>query len=364
MSEQLHHTESLQPQHELVNSLVQEMGEQPQQRLDWLMQQTGESFGNILIQLNSAARELDKQKHTFDGEDVVAGSVGGSVPPDQEDKIILIDELIYATQQRISAGLKKGEDPQAIVNELAVAIPTIVNKLHLFADGNGRTSRILRMLLRDGDQITPEKVEAAVQKKGKEKYDTTPVPAVETSVLRYMRSINGPSEINISRDLVDGEYIWQEEIDEIRKKFPNISPSVLRAYGDGDNFMDAVDLLAIEKGVDSVSLSDLFAQIADSPEELAKFTAAYRSVRKQKVELLIGALMSEVAIPLNVPDKEIAIHKYINQARKSQGLAPIDPALIDTAQKFQYEYCEAFSPKRTVALSRAPLPKNSTTTPK
>ena len=364
MSEQLHHTESLQPQHELVNSLVQEMGEQPQQRLDWLMQQTGESFGNILIQLNSAARELDKQEHTFDGEGVVAGSVGGSVPPDQEDKIILIDELIYATQQRISAGLKKGEDPQAIVNELAVAIPTIVNKLHLFADGNGRTSRILRMLLRDGDQITPEKVEAAVQKKGKEKYDTTPAPPVETSVLRYMRSINGPSEINISRDLVDGEYLWHEEIDEIRKKFPNISPSVLRAYGDGDNFMDAVDLLAIEKGVDSVSLSDLFAQIADSPEELAKFTAAYRSVRKQKVELLIGALMSEVAIPLNVPDKEIAIHKYINQARKSQGLAPIDPALIDTAQKFQYEYCEAFSPKRTVALSRAPLPKNSTTTPK
>ena len=165
MSDQLHHTESLQPQHELVNSLVQEMGEQPQQRLDWLMQQSGESFGNILIQLNSAARELDKQEHTFDGEGVVAGSVGGSVPPDQEDKIMLIDELISATQQRISAGLKKGEDPQAIVNELAVAIPTIVNKLHLFADGNGRTSRILRMLLRDGDQITPEKVEAAVQKK-------------------------------------------------------------------------------------------------------------------------------------------------------------------------------------------------------
>jgi hypothetical protein len=364
MSDQLHHTESLQPQHELVNSLVQEMGEQPQQRLDWLMQQTGESFGNILIQLNSAARELDKQEHTFDGEGVVAGSVGGSVPPNQEDKIILIDELISTTQQRISAGLKKGEDPQAIVNELAVAIPTIVNKLHLFADGNGRTSRILRMLLRDGDQITPEKVEAAVQKKGKEKYDTTPVPAVETSVLRYMRSINGTSEINISRDLVDGEYIWQEEIDKIRKKFPNISPSVLRAYGDGDNFMDAVGLLAIEKGIYSVSLSDLFAQIADSPEELAKFTAAYRSVRKQKVELLIGALMSEVAIPLNAPDKERAIHKYINQPRTGQGLAPIDPALIDTAQKFQYEYCEAFSPKRTVALSRAPLPKNSTTTPK
>jgi len=364
MSDQLHHTESLQPQHELVNSLVQEMGEQPQQRLDWLMQQSGESFGNILIQLNSAARELDKQEHTFDGEGVVAGSAGGSVPPDQEDKIILIDELIYATQQRISAGLKKGEDPQAIVNELAAAIPTIVNKLHLFADGNGRTSRILRMLLRDSDQITPEKVEAAVQKEGFEKYDATPAPAVETSILRYMRSINGTSEINISRDLVDGEYIWQEKIDKIRKKFPNISPSVLRAYGDGDNFTETVVLLAREKGVYSVSLSDLFAQIADSPEELAKFTAAYRSVRKQKVELLIDALMSEVAIPLNVPDKEGDIHKYINQPRTGQGLAPIDPAHIDTAQKFQYEYCEAFSPKRTVALSRAPLPKNSTLPPK
>jgi len=61
------------------------------------------------------------------------------------------------------------------MTELAVAIPTVVNKLHLFADGNGRTSRTLRMVLRDGDQITPEKVDALVNKTGYEKYDTTPL---------------------------------------------------------------------------------------------------------------------------------------------------------------------------------------------
>ena len=44
MSEQVKRTESLQPLHEIASGLVQEMGEQPQERLDWLMQQTGDSF--------------------------------------------------------------------------------------------------------------------------------------------------------------------------------------------------------------------------------------------------------------------------------------------------------------------------------
>lgn len=349
MSEQLQRTDSLQPLHEIANGLVQEMGEQPQQRLDWLMQQTGESFGNVLLQVNSTARGLDKEEHIFDGEGVQAGTIDGSIPPDQEDKVILLDELVSKTQQHILVRSEKGEDPQAIVSELAVAIPTIVNKLHLFADGNGRTSRMLRMVLRDGDQITPEKVEALVHKNGYEKYDTTPATAVETSVLRYMRSVNGASEIAVTDDVVDEDTFADEVHEDIKRKFPNISHSVVKAYSDRSNFSETVRLLGKEKGVDSVSLSDLFSKITDSPEELARFTATYRGVRKQRVELLIGGLIGEIPVPLNVHNKEKDISNWINDPRTDMGLAPIDPALIDSAQDFQIAYCETFAPQRIVA---------------
>jgi len=349
MSEQLQRTESLQPLHEVATGLAQEIGERPQQRLDWLMQQTGESFGNVLLHVNSTARGLSPEEHGFDGEGVQAGTIDGSIPPDQEDKITLLGELVSATQQHIAIQSEKGEDPQSIMSELAVAIPTVVNKLHLFADGNGRTSRMLRMVLRDGDQLTPEKTEALVHKNGYEKYDTTPGNPIEISVLRYIRSINGASEIAVSDDVVDEDTFADEVHEDIKRKFPHISPSVTKAYSDGANFSETVRLMAKDKDADTVSLSELFDQIIDNPEELAKFTAVYRGVRRQRVGALISGLTGEVPVPLNGRDNEKDINNYINGPRTRMELPLIDPARINTIQDFQMAYCETFAPQRTAA---------------
>jgi len=329
--------------------LVQEMGEQPRQRLDWLMQQSGESFGNVLLKVNSTARGLSPEEHDFDGEGVQAGTIGGSIPPDQEDKITLLGELVSSTQQHIVAQTEKGEDPQTIMSELAVAIPTVVNKLHLFADANGRTSRMLRMVLRDGDQITPEKVEALVHKNGIEKYDTTPGSPIETSVLRHMRSINGASEIAVTDDIVDKDTFADEVHEDILRKFPDTSPSVIRAYSDSANFSETVRLLGKDSGTEAVSLSDLFGKISKYPDELAKFTAVYREVRKQRVGVLIGGLTGEAPVPLSVHDEQKEIERWVNKPRERLELAPIDPADIITVQDFQMAYCETFAPQRTAA---------------
>ena len=349
MSEQLQRNESLQPLHEVANTLVQEMGEQPQERLDWLMQQTGESFGNVLLNVNSTARGLSSEEHDFDGEGVQAGTIGGSIPPDQEDKITLLGELVTTAQQHIAAQTEKGEDPQIIMSELAVAIPTIVNKLHLFADGNGRTSRMLRMVMRDGDQITPKKVEALVHKNGIEKYDTTPGIPLETSVLRQMRAMNGASEITVTDDVVDEDTFADEVREDILRKFPDISPSVVKAYSDSANFSETVRLLGKDSGSEAVSLSELFGKIAESPDELARFTAVYRGVRKQRVEMLIGGLTGEAPVALDVHDKQKEVNNWINSPRTRLGLAPIDPAHLNTIQDFQMAYCETFAPQRTAA---------------
>jgi hypothetical protein len=349
MSEQLQRAESLQPLHEVANGLVQEMGEQPQQRLDWLMQQTGESFGNVLLNVNSTARGLSPEEHDFDGKGVQAGTIGGSIPPDQEDKITLLGELMTATQQHITAETEKGEDPQTIMSELAVAIPTVVNKLHLFADGNGRTSRMLRMVMRDGDQITPEKVEALVHKNGIEKYDTTPGQPIETSVLRHMRNINGTSEVTVVDDVVDEDTFADEVHEDILAKFPHISPSVVKAYSDSANFSETVRLMGKDTGSETVSLAELFNKIANNPDELANFTATYRGVRKQRVEVLIGGLTGEAPVPLSVQDKDREVKNWVNGPRERLGLALIDPSHINTVQDFQMAYCETFAPQRTAA---------------
>jgi hypothetical protein len=349
MPELLQRNESLQPLHEIASGLVQEMGEQPQQRLDWLMQQTCESFGNVLLHVNSTARGLSPEDHNFDGEGVQAGMIGGSIPPDQEDKITLLGELVATTQLHIAAQTEKGEDAQTIMSELAVAIPTVVNKLHLFADGNGRTSRMLRMVMRDGDQITPEKVEALVHKNGYEKYDTTPGDPIETSVLRFMRSTNGASEIAVTDDVVDEDTFADEVHEDILRKFPQISRSVVRAYSDTANFSETVRLMDKDRATDKVSLAELFGKITDNPEELAKFTATYRGVRKQRVEVLIGGLTGEAPVPLSSSDKDKDVNNWINGPRTRMELPPIDPNRITTIQDFQTAYCETFAPQRTAA---------------
>lgn len=349
MSEISRRTESLQPLYEEALSLAHEMGEKPQQRLDWLMQQTGESFGNVLIRINSTARNIDKAEHLFDGEGVRAGGIDPSIPPEQEDKLLLMDELVLAAQQHTRAQLESGEDPQTIVTELAVIMPTAVNKLHLFADGNGRTSRTLRMMLRDGDQITTEKVEAVAHRKGFEKYDTTPATIVERSVVRHMRTVNGTSEIAAIDDVVDAGSLVENTEECIKREHPNIKPSVIDAYFDTINFNEAVRLLAKEKDINAINLSDLFSQVAENPDESAKLVDAYRHVRKQRVQLLISGLIGQEPVPLDAPDKADQIRKWINAPRARQGLQPIDPALIDTIQEFQTAYCESFSPERDEA---------------
>lgn len=343
-------TESIQPLHELATNMAHEMGEQPEQRLEWLMNQDGESLGRLLVGVNSIARGIAPEAHDFDGHNVQAGTIGGSIPPDQDDKITLLGELMNGTKEHIAKQIVKGEDAQTIMTELAVAIPTVVNKLHLFADGNGRTSRMLRMVLRDGDQINDDKIDALVNKKGIEKYDTTPVTPIEDSITAHMRAINGASGIGVLDD-VGGEITFIEEINEnILAQFPVISPGVLKAYRDSDNFSETVRLLGKDQGAaDQVSLKELFGKLTSDPNELQKFTDTYRSVRKQRVELLIGGLLGNEPIVLSVRNKDRDGANWFNSQRVRNGLTAIDTSYINTIQDFQMAYTETFSPQRTMA---------------
>jgi hypothetical protein len=352
MNEKLQREQSIQPVHDQVLSLAATMGETVEQRVDWLLQQTPASFGDVLINLNAVARDVNPVEHTFDGEGVQAGTVGGSVPPDQADKLILLEELLAATQEKARGQLESGESADTVMHETAMVVPVVLNKLHLFADGNGRTTRIIRMVMRDGDVLTPEKTEQLVNKDGYAKYDTIPVGPLERALMPAIRVKNETTTIGLIQDAVDEDEapFVEDQLDALRTKYPNIDASILNAQQDGFNFSESLRLLAKDVGLDGeVSMKYLFDSMAEDPAVQQKFAEYYREVRKQQVELLMEGLLGTQEVPLIESSRGRDIDSWINGPRRKQALPEIDPSSIHTGRELQMAYMETFSPQRIAA---------------
>lgn len=352
MTETQERQHSYQPMHELALGLASEMGESARQRVDWLLQQDINSFGGLLVEVNAIARGISAEEHDFDGEGIQAGTIGGSIPPDQEDKVVLLDELLHNSQQQAKAQLDRGEDPQTIMHEVAMVLPTVLNKLHIFEDGNGRTSRFMRMMLRDSDQLTPEKTELLISKNSTEKYDTTPAAPVERALMPALRRENGTDKLRLVNDVIDDDEISvvESELEDLQRQFPSLDKSIFKAYEDSFNFAESMRLIAKNDGqVGDISLKGLLYQIAHSPTAQQQFSQIYRGVRRQRVELLIEGLSGRKDIPLSGDNRDKDVKKWTAFARKEKSLQELDPTDIHTIQDFQMAYVESYSPERSAA---------------
>ena len=98
-----------------------------------------EKFKDFLVRINGIARDIPIHQRKDDGEKVQLEGFGGiSAVPKHEDKAALLKET-YEALSRISP------------EDRAYLLPVMVNEVHLFNDGNGRTSRILHTLLKKFD---------------------------------------------------------------------------------------------------------------------------------------------------------------------------------------------------------------------
>lgn len=94
-----------------------------------------EDFESFLQRINGIARDIPIQKRSPDGKNVqLSGFIENALVPRHEDKANL---------------LKYAFDNIENINEEEVKylIPAVINAVHLFSDGNGRTSRIIYQLL-------------------------------------------------------------------------------------------------------------------------------------------------------------------------------------------------------------------------
>lgn len=95
-----------------------------------------DGYKDFLIRLNGIARDIPIQKRTFDGQGVqLKGFMSEAFPPRDENK----EELLEYSYNKIGSIKNKGDE--------AYMLASVVNAVHLFEDGNGRTSRILYTLL-------------------------------------------------------------------------------------------------------------------------------------------------------------------------------------------------------------------------
>ena len=101
-----------------------------------LEQVSFDAYKDVLVQLNGIARDLPILKRSFDGQGVqLKGFMSEAFLPRDEDKEALL-EYSYAQIGKVK---NKGDE--------AYMLASVINAVHLFEDGNGRTSRILYTLL-------------------------------------------------------------------------------------------------------------------------------------------------------------------------------------------------------------------------
>jgi hypothetical protein len=112
---------------------------------------TFEEFQDFLIRINGIARSIPISDRGFDGDGVgLDGFIDQVIVPKQDDKVNLLRDAFVAR-----AHLKHPEDD-------AYMLPAVLTAVHPFADGNGRTSRVLNLLL--SEHSTPEKFYELLEK--------------------------------------------------------------------------------------------------------------------------------------------------------------------------------------------------------
>jgi hypothetical protein len=130
---------------------------------------TLEDFETILNGVNGILRGKPKAGWVADGENVrVDGGVDSPyVPPVMEDRQELLGEVLQAAQ-RLNAA-------DASLEDIALLVSINLNALHLYADGNGRTARMVYVLLSQNyNENGKQSLAKALQADGRLDIDLSP----------------------------------------------------------------------------------------------------------------------------------------------------------------------------------------------
>ena len=189
------------------------------------------------------------------------------------------------------------------LKDIALLVSASVNALHAYADGNGRTSRSLYLLLtKNFDDETKNEIKESLSDEGRDKIDINPL-CIESELrgMIYERIMskclnseadkrkNYPLSNCIKRDLV-----FDKEINEKNKKIflENFRNDYFNLII--NEFLRNNSNLDIEKYLENfrdrkIILTDVFVKDLNS-EKITQILQSWKNIRIEKVEKLIDCI--------------------------------------------------------------------------
>jgi hypothetical protein len=159
-----------------AHEYAQKLLSHPEEKNDF----TFEKFKDFLVRINGIARDISISERKADGETVYLSGFDEALVPQHADKESILQDA-YSALYKVSSG------------DSAYMLPAVINAVHLFADGNGRTSRIMHTLL-EKDQSAEDftkKLRRAVEQDGRRTSEDINPAIVRTDVDKIILTRHG-----------------------------------------------------------------------------------------------------------------------------------------------------------------------------
>ena len=249
-----------------------------------------EEFKDFLVRLNGIARDIPINQRKSDGENVYISGFDEALVPNHKDKEdILMDS--YNAINKVSS------------EDISYLLPAVINAVHLFADGNGRTSRILHTLLTKFESPDDfiERLRLAVGEDGRIETEDINPSIVGTDINKIVLIKHGfqfENDKDWSPIFPKGFCLLFIRTEKVTSKKAQEFVGLLQT-DQPECFISASEYLT-EKGILSQNVSHLDDGVALSPLKMEQnltdadwdaIMERYYSLKKEHVEILIDSFV-------------------------------------------------------------------------
>lgn len=251
-----------------------------------------EQFIELLNGLNGVIRGIKKDKWGIaQGEMEISGAMESETVFTSlaDDKRELFMQIIHAA--------KKMNQDQRSMEDIALLISVTGNAVHPWEDANGRTSRVIYQLMKDGMPEDPQRMKEMMSEEGRSNLQTD-AQVISGDLDSVLRQTHGQNFDNLFSDVITKEFQFDQRVTDKEKKM------MIRAFkADGFTHLAIAvnDFLKNQVHTDKyyrdypggrrvVMFDALVADLnANDVKELLK---KYFEIKKEKIELLIDCMVN------------------------------------------------------------------------
>ncbi len=274
-----------------------------------------EEFKDLIVRLNGIIRDIPISERSFDGAQVhVEGWMDTYKPPRHEDKENLLEKA-YNSIGEVENGDEK------------YLIPAVINAVHLFLDGNGRTARLLYQLLEKHrskeDFLTV--VEKAMRKDGR--YETLNVnPGLIASQIEdvlYERYGWNPEHSRIGEFRAGFITMEMEKIPQDHSSYDILKTLVRESKADAILMITALNevitkeqskkILAKDGRISLIKMSEVL-----SKDELEEVIEKFWEIKKEYVDILVDIFVHPDEYKTKIDEKEIRVRDFFVDKVKAE----------------------------------------------